>query len=651
MPNSLLRRGVTGALGLLLASSTLIGVAAGLAPATASVTQATGYVEICKVLAPAPNGVVINTAASFSYSIWSGETQVGSATVTAGFCSNEIAVPVASSGYTPITIAETQAPWYSVASITELAGQNYIKSGSINLATGSVTVNVGANANVDTVTYTNDPVTGYVEICKLATTGSGLTGTYAFTVTGADGFSSTAAGAVAVNGCSDPIAVPAGTVTVSEAGTNLYVTGITATLNGQTSTNWITNPSASNPDLTDGVVTVNVTPSLDTSKQTDVTYTNNVVAFKLCKSWDSATTEPGGSSTVFPFTLSASGVAGPNTVPATASLMAGQCTNPVSLRPGTSVTVTEGIVPGTKVESIGATGAESVTTPASLTTRSVTITVGTPITSSSAPTDEAIVTFLNEAADPGTLKICKAAGTNPGPPIGTVFDFTTSVTGTAVTAVNIGGCSFVGGTASPTEIPYNTTVTITETPSTGNVASAISTSPTYVELNGSPNTSELVTPAGAAVLGAMASVPVTIGEDTLTEATFTDVDPPAPSGAPVTVSIPGGSDLGVTTGLGVSVATAAASSSAVTNAAAESVASVASVNTVATASTVKTLTAAQKRALLKRDKALLKTVDSRINIEKNRVAHTKGAVHRADVKALATLKAMQHALNVEIGLL
>jgi hypothetical protein len=272
MPNSLLRRGVTGALGLLLASSTLIGVAAGLAPATASVTQATGYVEICKVLAPAPNGVVINTAASFSYSIWSGETQVGSATVTAGFCSNEIAVPVASSGSTPITIAETQAPWYSVASITELAGQNYIKSGSINLATGSVTVNVGANANVDTVTYTNDPVTGYVEICKLATTGSGLTGTYAFTVTGADGFSSTAAGAVAVNGCSDPIAVPAGTVTVSEAGTNLYVTGITATLNGQTSTNWITNPSASNPDLTDGVVTVNVTPSLDTSKQTDVTY-------------------------------------------------------------------------------------------------------------------------------------------------------------------------------------------------------------------------------------------------------------------------------------------------------------------------------------------------------------------------------------------
>jgi hypothetical protein len=211
----------------------------------------------------------------------------------------------------------------------------------------------------------------------------------------------------------------------------------------------------------------------------------------------------------------------------------------------------------------------------------------------------------------------------------------------------------VGGSVSPTLFPYNSTQTITEAASADNAASAISTSPTYVTLNGVPNTSELVL-SGTPNLGGTnttSSVSVVIGEGTLTEVTFTDVDPPAAGSNPVTVAIPGGSNLGVTTGPGLGVATAIANSKAVTTAAASvAIANVALANT-ATAASAKQLTPAQKKALLKHDKALLKSVNAKIAAEQRTVAHTKGAAHRAALKALTALKARQHVLNVEISIL
>ena len=677
MLNPLLRRGIRGVTCLLLASSTLAGVAIGLTTAAAHANSLppanTGYVEICKVLNAAPAGVNINMNASFNYKVSEGDIDgdndgdipwTGWYSVAAGTCSNEIPVWANSSGTTGVTITETQAPWYKVSSITELAGQSYM--GDPNLTTGAVTVQVTPSANVDTVTYTNTPVTGYIEVCKVAAANSGLTGNYAFTVTGADGFSnSTTAAAVGVNNCSNPIIAPAGTATVTEGGTNLYVTGISANLNGNSSMNAITNTEG-NPNLTTGTVMVNVVPSTDTSNQTDVTYTNDVVAFKLCKTWDTNTWEPGGSSTSFPFSLSTSGPAGPNTLTVSSvSLLAGQCQLLGELRPGTQVTVTEGIVPGTKVESITGTGAESLGTP-SLPTRSVTVTVGTPTSSNGLATNEAIVTFQNEAAAPGELKICKLAGAVP--PVGNVFNFTVSgVAGT--TSVNLGNCAVVGGPLTPTMFPYNSTVTVTELASASNAASAITTSPTYVTLNGVPNTAETVL-SGTPNLGGTdttSSVSVVIGEGDTTEVDFTDVDPPATVSNPVTVPIPGDSNLGVTTGPGVAVATVVASSPAVTTAAAtiavanaavtESVANTAVIQTVANASGTTSgnrLTPAQKRSLLKReramlkhDRALLKSVNSRIASERRVVAHTKGAAHRAALKALTALRARQHVLLVE----
>ena len=300
---------VTGGLGASVLASTAGADPPGNGPG------GTGYVEICKVMAPSP--VTIDTTAAFSFHI----TGVnGSVSVDAGSCSGEIPVPAGSQ-----TVTETGAPWYQVGSITELPGQSYLTAS--NLAAGSATVSVSAGANVEELTYTNDPLTGYLEVCKQAVTGSGLTGSYTFDVTGEDGFTATTT--VPVGACSPAMQVPAGTVTTSEAGTNLYVTGISASLNGAG------NELVGSPDLTTGTATETVMASSDASTQTDVTYTNDSVALKVCKIWDPSNgAEPGGSTTTFPFSFTASGVAGPNTAPGPVSIQAGTAERAGVLEPG-----------------------------------------------------------------------------------------------------------------------------------------------------------------------------------------------------------------------------------------------------------------------------------------------------------------------------
>ena len=641
MKNSILRRSLAGVMGVVLASSALVGAAASFAPAGATGTWGTGYVEICKTLTAAPAGVNISPNANFTYSI----TGVsGLTTVAAGTCSPRIAVSVASTG-SPITITETQAPWYKVNSISQLPGQNYIV-GTPNLTTGSVVVHVTNSANVDTVSYVNSVVTGYVEVCKSAVAGSGLTGSYGFTVTGADNFSTSTV--ATVNGCSAPILVPAGSVNVTETGTNLYVSSITALTNG-VGANQLT---ASN--LVAGTATANVAASANTTVQTDVTYTNNVVSFKICKA-PFVGTEPGGASTAFGFTVASDSLspAGPTAVTSPISLLAGQCSTPVSLRAGTKVTVTESIVPGTKVASITTDGTSESVVPGSLSTlnRTVQVIVGTPTSLSStlsAPTNEAIVTFTNQAADLGTLKICKVAGTNPGPPIGSVFSF--SVTGApGTTSVTVGQCAFVlNASGTPMQFPFNSTVTVTEAGSAGNAAQAITAIPMNVEENVGGTltaTSELV--AGAASLGAVgaaSSIPITIGEDYPTEVTFTNVDPPVPGTNPVTVTIPGGT--GTVTAGGIATATSVATSPSTASAVASF-----SAATAASSATLHALSAKQTKALLKADKAMLKGIEAKIVIEQRRVVHTRGKNHRAAVKQLSSLRAREHVLKMEISLL
>jgi len=507
---------------------------------------------------------------------------------------------------------------------------------------------------VDTVTYTNQVIPGFVEVCKQAVTGSGLSGTYGFTVTGSDGFSnSSTAAAVGVNNCSDPIEVPAGTVGVAESGTNLYVTGIGAITNAQsaTSTSDIV-PGTLNASA--GTVSVTVAPSADSSVQTDVTYTNNVVLLEVCKNFDGTPASPLTASTLYPFTVTATGAAGPNTAPGPFSLAAPSCSAPTAFRPGTTVSVTEGIVPGSKVESITPSGAESVVPgSSSVTNRTVSIIVGNPTTIGGAPStvpdvNEAVVTFLDENAAPGTLKICKNAGTVPGAPVGTSFNFTVSGNPGITTTVGLGNCAFVVNASGATVLfPFNSTETVTETASAGNATSAIVVSPVNVTevVAGVPTLTSETVLSGTPNLGGIdttSSVNVVIGEGTLTEASFTDVDPPAGVTNPVTVSIPGGTNLGTVTAPTSGIAVQIASSSAViTNAQA-----------VATAATTKVqLTKAQIKAALKADNKQLSSVNNKIATVTQRLKTTTGHARKVALKTLATLKARQHVLKLEIKLL
>jgi len=631
--------------------------AAPILTAAAGADPAPGSIEICKVLTPAA-GVTVNLTPAFTYSI-SGVT--GTFTVNAGSCSAPIP---ASTGSHVIT--ETLAPWFKVTSITQLPGQSYLTTPTAaTLAAGTATVNV-TDGNVAAVTYTNQVVIGFVEICKFAVATSGLTGTFTFGVTGADGFSSSTT--AQVGACSNPpMAVPAGTVNITEGGTNLYVTAITASFNGTG------NALVGTPNLIAGTSTVTVAASSDASNQTDVNYTNNVVVLKVCKVFDG--TAPAGTTYPFTVTPSSTALAGPVPAPYTVTLNPGTaaapvCSNPVAYRPGTTVTITEGIVPGTKVESIVSSGAESdVPGALSITGRTNTIIVGTPTSATSGPNNEAVETFTNTLAAPGQLKLCKLAGVSTPAFTGTSETFTVSgVTGT--TTVPTGGCTVVGGGAI---FPFNSTVKITEQNlSSANSVSAVTVIPSFVTeiVAGVPTLTTEPVVAVAPVLGSGATsgtVSVVTGEGTTTEVTFTDVDPPVtvdPNG-PVTITNPGGANSGTRTAVNTGIAQAVAGTVVATIGSSSSIGSTSGGNTVGTLGTGstasssiilsttpgKTLTAAQRKAALKLDNKSLANVKAAIT-KWNKILHnTKGSAHKAAERRLNALKAEQKILNLEIKLL
>ena len=79
---------------------------------------------------------------------------------------------------------------------------------------------------------------------------------------------------------------------------------------------------------------------------------------------------------------------------------------------------------------------------------------------------------------------------------------------TAPVVVPVGGCQVVGGATTPVAFPFNSTVTISEVPSAGNVASAITTTATWVSETVGVRTPTLTTEpiiSGTPTLGASAS--------------------------------------------------------------------------------------------------------------------------------------------------
>jgi hypothetical protein len=478
---------------------------------------------------------------------------------------------------------------------------------------------------------------------------------------------------VPVGQCSSPIEVPAGTSTVTETGPNLYITDITATNAAGTagllaSSNYVAG--------TAGVV---VDPG-DVSTQTDVWYTNNVVAFKVCKTWDPTYLDanPTGAAqtspvTTYPFTVVIDGAT------TTDNVAPGSCSNPVYYPAGTNVTVTEGIVPGTKVESItwpasnssnlagsalsetGSTTSGAVTSAPSsaVLNRTITITLGTLDTSSATvPGNEADVTFTNRPADPGSLEICKSSVTGTFAVTGAYnFTLTPGPSSASVSeTVNVGNCVIVPGYA------YNTSVTIAEQGlSATNLVAGITVAPATVNeitswVGGVPvytATGESST-VGAASLST-GTVDVLTGEGNNTDVTYTDMDPPVGFGdsgnsgsgnssGVVTVTTPGPNGS-TTTAISGSFASTIASG--VATVVATSPTSVAT-NVPAVSGMTTALTPSEKRALLKKDKKALVTLKSEITREQKLFSRSVGRKAVAASKKLAALRATERALNAQI---
>jgi hypothetical protein len=499
-------------------------------PASAQV--ATGTLEICK----ASVSGTLAVAGPFSFTVRSGTAVVATRTVNVGQCSGAITVPAGT-----VTVTETVPVFASIVSVVQTrptGPTSLVVTGS----TVSVAVAPGGPETESLITFTNQLVTGTIEICKLAATGSGLSGNFTFSLTNADAavtpispLASTTV-SVPVGGCSNPITIAAGTVRVTETDAG-GAAGITVSPAG----------ALLSKDEATATALIAVAPGSTSTTAPIVTFTNNSALLKVCKIAGAGVTL----GTPFSFTATPPGVGGPAqpfTVTAGPAATGGNCVTVGTYRQGTTVSVAEAISAGTMVPLGGITVSPTgriVAGSLNEGTRSVGVIVGSGTT---------IVTYTNIAAPPGTLKICKTAGA--GVAAGAAFSFTV---GTSSVTVLAGSCAIVGGPAAPTTFPFMSVQTITElatTPAT--VVSAIAVLPAD-RLVGTPNL------AGRSVTASIGS-PGSLLAPGETVVTFTNTT--APVVVPVTPTTPTTPTTGGTTGTSTTTTTTGGSGTTASAAAA-----------------------------------------------------------------------------------
>jgi hypothetical protein len=629
---SALRIALASLIGTLLA-----GVAISLVPSVASAdTTGWGYVEICKTFAAGPAGAPVYQG-TFHYTIGQGTGEGAwstSATLNAlqggpQVCTSPILVHSGT-----LWVSEKAETWFSVASITATQGDpGTVTASTTTPGLASITVNPapseGNQSLTTTVQYTNDPVTGIVEVCKqAAANSSSLTGTYTFNLTSESSdinvydstsgaydlpWTTTASATISAGGlgCSGPIVVPAGTIESVEPGTT-YVTAITASSNG---TNELVSPA---PNLAQGSAYETVLAG-NTTNQTLVTYTDALSTVKLCKEWtnnngDTWATAADSPTTSFPFALSSSGAAGPTAVTGTVGLTATNCQIVGTVRAGTQVNITEGVTPGTKVQSITVNPTDNsqgnspiVPSSLSLPNRTVSVIAGA---------GETDVYFTDESADPGWLKICVDPTTNPT--AGTV-PFT--VGGSQTIDVNLSSTA-VQCTLDPNTFAFDSSVSIAGGALPG--SDAFTGTPTVVPANVEVLEGGVPTATNQSSLSAStaSSATVLVSEGIVTEVTFT-VDPPAP----VTAQTP------------TVTATPSVAQVAATSAAASGPAASGSAATTASISPRVARIEKQISSVKAQIKVLLRKLSSK---------HLSKAARKADNKKLAALRARERMLLREL---
>ena len=663
-----------------------------IATAASATTYTGGWVELCKSWNNTEAALSsMNPNANFTFNITG--TGTSSVTVPAGTspnftCAKKVWV-ASSTGM--VTVSEQTGSWYETSSISAQGSEANDLSNIVTGPAGSVDVTLGGSNHTTTIYWINDPVWGWTEVCKTAPPNSLLSGTFTYSLSGEDGYTgsaSTSVGPPPLGYCSAPIEVPAGTLTVVEnpqSGTDTLNVPqpITANLNLNGSSELLTENQVT------GTATVTVVASTNTQTQTDVYYTDDVVTLKVCKyfvtSGDSGWVVDNSGSPVnsYPFTESVvSGAAGPNTAPSgTFNVTVGYCSATTPYRAGTVVSVTEGIVPGTKLVNVAATGGyDNLTT--NLVTRTSMLTLGTSVTNGGTTplNNDVQLKFYDAAADPGNMKICKYAG-SPAPK-GSSFDFTvTNASGATMgtATVPVGECrAVVDSSGNAVEFPFNSTVTVTEAASAGNSTSSITTGqgPTDVTeiVNGvATDTGVPVIVPGSINLGSGAdtasSVQVMIGEGNTTEVDFTDIDPSSSSNTSSSNSSSSNSSSSNSSSSNSSSSNSSSSSSP-SNYVAPSTSSpststpTVSVNVSSTPSTSSSLTSRQLAALksdkaaLSRDLAKMQKVIANLKMRLQQASHTRGSMHqkieeiiRQLVKERAILAGQIRSLNAAIHVL
>lgn len=418
-----------------------------------------GFIEVCKYASttgPALTG-------SFSFTVNGGSP----ISVAVGQCS----APIAVAGSTA-TVTESTQPWFKVSALS------YVDSDGVThdvtaASTITVPVTAGGIQQETIVNFTNQAITGNLEICKAAAV-PGMTGTASFTISG--DFSANLAlpspVTVAIGACTNVLSVPAGTVTVSET-----------PVNGQTFVTDISTMPASalvSSSLSGATADVMIGDASATAGETLVTFTNSLSSLKVCKAsggdpFETGATLPSGP---YSFSVSGGGTASLSLTPGTCAIV------PVRSPAGTSFTITEGTIPGTAVSRIDWNGTSVAASAANLAGRSVTFPIAAGVN---------VITFTNVPAPPVPLKICKLGATTGS------FTFTLSpspLVGSATVTVPAGQCALAGTFA------YDQTVTIAETAVAGTVITAAAADPT------SPT-------AHNVVLNADGTVSVTVGSYSL----------------------------------------------------------------------------------------------------------------------------------------
>jgi hypothetical protein len=405
---------------LVVTSISVVGaVGAASATPTTKPKPSRGVLEICKAAAGEEQ-----FSGTFGFKVQGVD---GVVQVPVGYCSLPIKL---SPG--PVTVTEVQRPGYSVASITAVgpANDNRLLGSDLGAGTATVQIVAGGAANQTMLTFTNKVIPkGYLEVCKAKhRQNDKLTGYVSFTVNQLG--SQPQRVSVRVGACSMPIQLNPGPATITEvANSGAELVDIEVMPEER-----LEKPEDKN--LAERSVTVTIVPG-GRSTQTMVTFINKKVIPPPTTGWVKICKRSGnGVHDGTPFVFSVGGK--------TVEVQAGECSARQTV-PFGPLTVTEQAVPWTQVSHIDVDPPSAVLS-SSLAQGTVTVDV---------KADRVVteVEFTNKATPPGSVKICKVAGTGVVP--GTLFNFTVDNKPVTVPA---GAClrlSLPAGKVQVTEAPTN----------------------------------------------------------------------------------------------------------------------------------------------------------------------------------------------------